>query len=218
MPPKIVVFGGGKRSNERSMRMRKPIVNKIMATGQGPVGMAGSCNKLSVEQLRRMEENRRKARERLSRKTHSEQPQNNTAPSQSTTAHFPHVPGRNVLRGSNHSRPPSHEYSSGTTTSAMSTCKHHDASKKVVQLVRPTVKANLKLTSKQRFEIVMPYDRQAIEVFKKTPTNAYSELTNTKECLVCVMYVHIQYVDAKESIWSFGISVYDKLGKLSSLA
>ena len=155
-------------------------------------GMAGSCSKsssqLSAEQLRRIEENRRKARERLASKTHAEQPpkSNNTANGPSTALPFPHAPVHGVKHGScNHatvnSRPQSHDdCSSGakvTTGSATSVKKPDTAIKKVVELVRPTIKANLRLTSKQRFEIVMPYDRQAIEVFKKTPTNAYSELT-----------------------------------------
>ena len=162
-------------------------------------GMAGSCSKsssqLSAEQLRRIEENRRRARERLARKTHAEQPpkSNNTAHVLSTAIPFPHAPVHGVIHGVIHgscnhatvnSRPQSHDECSSaakvTTGSATSVKKPDTAIKKVVELVRPAIKANLRLTSKQRFEIVMPYDRQAIEVFKKTPTNAYGELTNSQ--------------------------------------
>ena len=139
--------------------------------------MAGSCSKsssqLSAEQLRRIEENRRRARERLDRKTHAEQP-----PKSNNTAHG------SCNHATVNSRPQSHDDCSSaakvTTGSATSVKKPDTAIKKVVELVRPAIKANLRLTSKQRFEIVMPYDRQAIEVFKKTPTNAYSEPTKSQ--------------------------------------
>ena len=139
--------------------------------------MAGSC-KLSAEQLKRIEENRRRARDRLFRNT-AEQPAKNPPHDLSTA--FPQPFHRqNVVHSiTNHttanSRPPSYYDKSFGATSSVSTAD--TASKKVVELVRPTVKGNLRLVSKQRFEIVIPYDRLAIEVFKKTPTNAYGQET-----------------------------------------
>ena len=45
-----------------------------------------------------------------------------------------------------------------------------------MELVRPSMRATLRLLPQKRFEVVVPYDKQTIEVFKKTPTNTYSKL------------------------------------------
>ena len=208
MSPKLLFFEGAKGRVVGSLRMRK---NKIMATGVA--GSFKSSAELSAEQLRRIEENKRRAREKLARREHGEPPPRNTA-HQSTRALKPsqnrgHSTGSNAYGCSFTAN--SHNYSSGTKYVTGLATKPDTSSKKYVELVRPKIKANLRLASKQRFEIVIPYDKQAIEIFKKTPTNSYSELTNNANAILSCTYVLT--TDAKGSIWSFGIAVYDKLGK-----
>ena len=157
------------------MRMRRLCVNKIMATGGGE---AGSCSsRLSAEQLKRIEENRRRARERLARRN-AEEPRN-TARSSSLSQQSLKAPGSRLSAKPHPTTP--NDWPSGTkdkTSFAVHVKRPattSTSSKKYVEFVRPTIKANLMLTSRKKFEIIVPYDRQAIEVFKKTPTNTYRE-------------------------------------------
>ena len=179
-----VVFGGGKRSSGRKFAHAQ---EQIMA---GVAGSFKSSAELSAEQLRRIEENKRRAREKLARRGHGEPPPRNTA-HQSTRALKPlqnpgHSTGANAYGCSFTAN--SHNYSSGTKDVTGLATKPDTSSRKCVELVRPKIKANLRLASKQRFEIVIPYDKQAIEIFKKTPTNSYSELTNNANAILSCMY------------------------------
>ena len=195
-----------------------------MATTEGP---AGSCKSggLSAEQLRRIEENRHRARERLAGRVHTQQQPSNPAhqstssfPSQSSTSQSLHQssaqsrdnssrhfgvnkPSLTVPDGSKPSSSCSGSRSiSMTSSSSMvggismtsSSSSRVPAGgismtssskgpvvgggqRRCVELVRPSMRATLRLLPQKRFEVVVPYDKQTIEVFKKTPTNTYSE-------------------------------------------
>ena len=166
----------------------------IMATAAGP-GVSGGppSSGLSTEQLRRIEENRHRARERLAGRAHSQPSRNaqtssfsapltnvcnklpqNRADFQGNSGQFGVKSNLTSLNGC----PSSSSLRNGATSaSSVSQKQPVPAVRKCVELVRrPTVRANLRLMSKQRFEIVLSYDKLAIDVCKKTPTNAYSKL------------------------------------------
>lgn len=111
----------------------------------------------------------------------------------------------------------------------------HTATNIKFSALKRTIKANLMLTSKQRFEAVMPYDASAIDIFKRMPSSFYSELSIvtlsiaivyfteydihpftqnscTMYCLCFICVFTSQSVDAKTLTWSFGIETYNKLG------
>ena len=187
---------------------------------------SGSGSGLSAEQLRRMEENRHRARQKLaSRKTQPEAGSCGTT--QSTArgtqlgansvhssqrkadgsslyghAHIMHplpatsIPSGGVTSNTLPVRPapqlqstvalpskPS-QHTSGHATTGHATIGHattghattgHAASIIKFSALKRTIKANLMLTSKQRFEVVMPYDASAIDIFKRMPSSSYSE-------------------------------------------
>ena len=182
-----------------------------MATTEGP---AGSCKSggLSAEQLRRIEENRHRARERLAGRSHTQQQPSNpahqslhqsSAQSHNNSSHHFGVnkPSLTVPDGSKPSSSCSGSRSiSMTSSSSMvggismtsSSSSRVPAGgismtssskgpvvgggqRRCVELVRPSMRATLRLLPQKRFEVVVPYDKQTIEVFKKTPTNTYSE-------------------------------------------
>ena len=155
---------------------------------------------LSAEQLKRIEENRHKAKEKLASRK-----QQQTVSHEKTISSAQTGSQRQVSVSTAHSRVPSHItavcsgeigrstnrnvhpktlefHTSSTSVTAANKSSHAQQppaissnTVKYTQLVKKTVKANLTLVSKQRFEIVVPYDKLAIEVFKKTPSNAYSK-------------------------------------------
>ena len=166
---------------------------------------------MSAEQLRRMEENRCQARERLaSRKTQCET--GGTAPTHTAT----YLPtGRNfysnlrsvtlsdrgtqgnfTLHAASHSSNPTPtpwtripSSISSTTHSKPATqdpslatvarSPQQDAGASMSRLkfseLKRTIQANLMLISQERFEIVLPYDASAIDIFKRMPSNIYSK-------------------------------------------
>ena len=180
-------------------------------------GKLGSGSGLSAEQLRRIEENRHRAREKLASRQQPQQVasctvhQPATRPTSSSSSehsqHFhSHPTNLNHTAGARPypkpsecrltravptalSRPPSasHTQQPPAVATALSRPPSHTrqapglghastANVKFTELVRRTIKANLILVSRQEFEVVIPYDRSTIEVFKKIPSNAYSEL------------------------------------------
>ena len=149
---------------------------------------------LSAEQQRRIEENRTRAREKLAFR-HQQQSETGT----STHSQHQHSLSTQPAPATSSTAPRAREGSGGCftgrpecsltvkptatadsklairTRQTSAPVATGNKSIKYTELVRLTVKANLTLVSKQRFEIVIPYDKLAIEVFKKTPTNMYSK-------------------------------------------
>lgn len=159
---------------------------------------------LSAEQQRRIEENRSRAREKLAirkqqdktNSVKSSQNQHLLPPPRLTATHSaePHVRDGSGKHFTGRSQPdcsltfkPSTSSNSSLTTRNQLTLGAVAAgnSVKYTELVRHTIKANLTLISRQRFEIIVPYDKLAIEVFKKTPSNMYS-----KSHTVCCTHVY----------------------------
>ena len=170
-----------------------------MATGSAGAGFCRSG--LSAEQLRRIEENKHRAREKLASK--KEQEKSRTvqqsrllpvqpslqehhsallqAPNHNTAVYSRRSSEKNCV-GNLH--PKNHEIRTNLPSSTQNQSSHTftkhssqniptDSRLKYTELVSPTIKANLALVSKQRFKVVVPYDKLAIKVFKKTPSNAY---------------------------------------------
>ena len=162
---------------------------------------SAGVSRLSAEQLKRIEENRQRAREKLSHR--KKQVQSNTItqsspklsfqkqhPSSSlqvttdSTARRSGENSRDYLIGRSHLECQPVSGANTTVQRTVSQQRHGvpgpssvgtSNSVRYTELVRqPTIKANLILVSRQRFQIVVPYDKLAIEVFKKTPSNAYS--------------------------------------------
>lgn len=160
---------------------------------------------LSAEQLKRIEENRHKAKEKLASRK-----QQQTVPHEKTISSAQKNSQRQVSVSTAHSRVPSaicsgeigrstnrnvHPKALEFHTSSTSVTAANKSSRaqqppaissntvKYTQIVKKTLKANLTLVSKQRFEIVVPYDKLAIEVFKKTPSNAYSKTLFVYVCI-----------------------------------
>ena len=189
-------------------------VNKIMATGS-----AGTCSSgLSAEQLKRIEENRHRAREKLASK--KQQDQSSTVQQQRLVPVHPSAPEHHstLLQAPSHStaicsrerseknyvgnpHPQNsiicHNLSSTTQSqSSQKMTKHRsqhiptDGRLKYTELVRPTIKANLILVSKQRFKVVVPYDKLAIVMFKKTPSNAYGTFIYIYMYMWQWIYIH----------------------------
>ena len=168
---------------------------------------------MSAEQLRRMEENRHQARERLaSRRTQCEA--GGTAPNHTATylptgrnfysnSHSVILPNRGT-QGNFTLHAPSHPSNPAPTptpwTRIPSTISSTAHSKPVTQApsvttvarapqqdagagmshlkfseLKRTIQANLMLVSRERFEIVLPYDASAIDIFKRMPSNMYSK-------------------------------------------
>lgn len=157
----------------------------------------GGSSALSAEQLKRIEENRHKAKEKLASRK-----QQQTISREKTISSTQKSSQRQVSISTAHSRVPSHnavicsgdikrspnrnvhpkplEVDTSVTAANRSTHAQQPATSssnpvKYTQLAKKTIKANLTLVSKQRFAIVIPYDKLAIEVFKKTPSNVYSK-------------------------------------------
>ena len=170
----------------------------MASTGSAGGSLSGSG--LSAEQLKKIEENRHRAREKLASRKQQEpsitfQQTVNPSKSSAREQHFistslSHAPinhkatipskesGRSSI-GSFYPKYPNDHHTSTTTTS-LHTCTQqvsgHISTTKYTELVRQSIKANLLLVSRERFEIVVPYDKSAIGVFKKTPSNSYSKL------------------------------------------
>ena len=204
-----------------------------MATaGRGAASSSVSESCLSSEQLKRIEENRIRAREKLASRTQSGQQSslqsrpnthNSLVQQQTRTSSAQFCGKEQKSGGSTHPKPPVCTAVGTATQPKAPNSTHRDVATsgnlRFTQLVKPqtTIKANLRLISRSRFEIVMPYDKLAIEAFKKAPSNSYSESTPRvprtphRAVCVCVSWICLD-ADAKSSVWSFGVEVYNKLG------
>ncbi|XP_065896709.1 SWI/SNF-related matrix-associated actin-dependent regulator of chromatin subfamily A-like protein 1 isoform X2 [Dysidea avara] len=144
---------------------------------------------LSEEQLRRIEENKRKAQQKLlERKRQCPTVGNDTVPPAKRPVTVIPPSSRpynsNEIDGASSSRLSSNKNSSRPQQgSSKSFNKPKYGGKKPIKL-------DFTLISKTRFEVVSPYQSNIIDVFKQIPSRSY---------------------DAKRTIWSFGIEDHNNL-------
>lgn len=170
--------------------------------------------RLSSEQLKRIEENRHRAREKLASRTQPRQPTLLSRPNSlwkqqqhhrqqpSTSQTHTHTHRTQFYSTNQKSTLNIHSKQPACTTTQHkplpTACTQRDVTGnnlKYTQLPRPaTIKANLRLVSRERFEIIIPYDKLAIEVFKKMPTNSYSESALYIHTNLIVLYCMILYL------------------------
>lgn len=168
---------------------------------------------LTAEQLRRIEENRIRARQKLANRKKREEIIS-SGPAPGSTPRQPWIqPSRtDTATSTNFPFNKPHGQLQNVSTAPLAAEKTATQSVKFSEIVRKTIKANLILVSRQRFEVVMPYDVSAIEVFKKMPSNVYSKSNGLSINLISMVTIFLFTADAKKTTWSFEINAYNKLG------
>ena len=127
---------------------------------------------LSEEQLRRIEENKKRAQQKLSeRKRQTPSVVNNIAPPAKKLA--PEIPSRNTNEASKTSCP-----NFQTHKKSFNDFKSQQGSSNAINKPKyggNKIKLDFTLVSKTRFEVVCPYQATIIEVFKQIPSRSYGK-------------------------------------------
>lgn len=146
---------------------------------------------LSQEQLERIQENKRKAQERLARKR----------PAPQSNPELPPVK-QPAIKPNGLSF-----YSSSTTSKPAITSKPTNKRPDTTLILKKQITAAFVLRDKDRFKVLVPYDSQLIELFKGISSKSYGVFLYV--CVCCILLCVL--TDASTQVWSFALQDYQKL-------